>query len=53
MQRQIQERDKRISDLTVTNQIMQPKADYFDQLVDRNDYHRYLVLTDGILPEQG
>lgn len=22
-------------------------------LVDRNDYHRYLVLTDGILPEQG
>ena len=35
-QRQIQERDKRISDLTVTNQIMQPKADYFDQLVDRN-----------------
>lgn len=35
-QRQIQERDQRISDLTVTNQIMQPKADYFDQLVDRN-----------------
>ena len=33
---QIQERDQRISDLTVTNQIMQPKADYFDQLVDRN-----------------
>lgn len=24
------------SDLTVKNQIMQPKADYFDQLVDRN-----------------
>lgn len=22
-------------------------------LVDRSDYHRYLVLTDGILPEQG
>ena len=24
------------SDLTVKNQIMQPKADYFDELVDRN-----------------
>lgn len=24
------------SDLTVRNQVMQPKADYFDQLVDRN-----------------
>ena len=24
------------SDLTVKNQVMQPKADYFDQLVDRN-----------------
>lgn len=30
------EREKRISALTVENQIMQPKADYFDQLVDRN-----------------
>ena len=30
------ERDKRISELTVHNQIMQPKADYFDELVDRN-----------------
>lgn len=42
-QRQIGQRDKRIkevqaanSDLTVKNQIMQPKADYFDELVDRN-----------------
>ena len=35
-QRAIAERDKRISELTVTTQIMQPKADYFDQLVDRN-----------------
>lgn len=32
----ITERDKRISQLTVSNQIMQPKADYFDELVDRN-----------------
>lgn len=32
----IAERDKRISQLTVSNQIMQPKADYFDELVDRN-----------------
>lgn len=30
------EREKRISSLTVENQILQPKADYFDQLVDRN-----------------
>lgn len=30
------ERDARISALTVENQILQPKADYFDQLVDRN-----------------
>ena len=35
-QRTIEMRDKRISELTVTNQIMQPKADYFDELVDRN-----------------
>lgn len=42
-QKQIEQRDKRIkevqaanSDLTVKNQIMQPKADYFDELVDRN-----------------
>ena len=30
------ERDARISALTVENQILQPKVDYFDQLVDRN-----------------
>lgn len=30
------ERDARISELTVQNTIMQPKADYFDELVDRN-----------------
>lgn len=32
----IKEYSARISALTVENQIMQPKADYFDQLVDRN-----------------
>lgn len=35
-QNTIAQRDKRISELTVTAQIMQPKADYFDELVDRN-----------------
>lgn len=35
-QNTIAQRDKRISELTVTTQIMQPKADYFDQFVDRN-----------------
>lgn len=35
-QQTLAEREKRIADLTVTNQIMQPKADYFDALVDRN-----------------
>ncbi len=35
-QNTLAERDKRISELTVHNQIMQPKADYFDELVDRN-----------------
>lgn len=35
-QNTITQRDKRISELTVTTQIMQPKADYFDELVDRN-----------------
>lgn len=30
------ERDARISELTVQNTIMQPKAQYFDELVDRN-----------------
>lgn len=29
-------REARISELTVQNAIMQPKADYFDELVDRN-----------------
>lgn len=35
-QRTIADRDARISTLTVENQIMAPKADYFDQLVERN-----------------
>ena len=35
-QNTIAQRDKRISELTVKAQIMQPKADYFDELVDRN-----------------
>lgn len=35
-QQTLADREKRISELTVTNQIMQPKADYFDELVDRN-----------------
>lgn len=35
-QRTIELRDRRISELMVTNQIIQPKADYFDELVDRN-----------------
>lgn len=35
-QNTLAERDRRISELTVSNQIMQPKADYFDELVDRN-----------------
>lgn len=35
-QRTLAERDARISALTVDNQIMKPKADYFDELVDRN-----------------
>lgn len=30
------ERDARISELTVQNTIMSPKAEYFDELVDRN-----------------
>ena len=30
------EREARISTLSAENQIMAPKADYFDQLVDRN-----------------
>lgn len=35
-QKTLADRDARISALTVQNQIMAPKADYFDQLVDRN-----------------
>ena len=35
-QKTLADRDARISALTVENQIMQPKADYFDELVDRN-----------------
>ena len=35
-QKTIADRDERISTLTVENQIMAPKADYFDALVDRN-----------------
>lgn len=35
-QKTIADRDARISMLTVENQIMAPKADYFDALVDRN-----------------
>lgn len=34
--RQIKERDARISTLSVQNAIMAPKADYFDELVERN-----------------
>lgn len=34
--RQIKERDARISTLSVQNTIMAPKADYFDELVERN-----------------
>lgn len=32
----LSEREARISELTVQNAIMQPKAEYFDELVDRN-----------------
>ena len=35
-QKTIEARDVRIAALTVENQIMSPKADYFDDLVDRN-----------------
>lgn len=34
-QRTLAEREARIADLTVQNQIMQPKAEYFDELCDR------------------
>ena len=35
-QKTIEARDARISALTVQNQIMAPKAEYFDAIVDRN-----------------
>lgn len=35
-QKTLSEREARISELTVENQILLPKAEYFDQLVDRN-----------------
>lgn len=35
-QKTLADRDARISALTVQNQIMAPKADYFDELVERN-----------------
>lgn len=35
-QKTLAEREARISALTVENQIMRPKAEYFDDLVDRN-----------------
>lgn len=35
-QKTLAEREARLSTLTVENQIMKPKADYFDELVDRN-----------------
>lgn len=35
-QKTLEEREARISALTVENQILTPKADYFDALVDRN-----------------
>ncbi len=35
-QKTIADREARISALTVDNQMMRPKADYFDQLVERN-----------------
>lgn len=35
-QKTLADRDARISELTVQNQVMLPKAEYFDELVDRN-----------------
>lgn len=35
-QKTLEDREARISALTVQNQIMAPKADYFDELVERN-----------------
>lgn len=35
-QKTLEDREKRIADLSSQNEIMKPKADYFDRLVDRN-----------------
>ena len=35
-QKTLEDREKRITDLSSQNEIMKPKADYFDRLVDRN-----------------
>lgn len=35
-QKTLEEREKRLAALTTQNEIMKPKADYFDDLVDRN-----------------
>lgn len=35
-QKTLADREARLSALTVENQVMKPKADYFDELVDRN-----------------
>lgn len=35
-QKTLADRDARLSAMTVENQIMRPKADYFDELVERN-----------------
>lgn len=35
-QKTLADREARISELTVQNQVMLPKAEYFDELVDRN-----------------
>ena len=35
-QKTLADREARLSALTVENQIMKPKAEYFDELVDRN-----------------
>lgn len=35
-QRTIADRERRLAEVTVQNTIMQPKADYFDEIVDRN-----------------
>ena len=35
-QKTLEDREKRIADLSSQNEILKPKADYFDRLVDRN-----------------